>query len=49
MVCDEFRGKPTIRQHRMVYGTLGDRFDSDVLHALALKTYTPEQWEQLSG
>ena len=49
VVSDEFRGKPTIRQHRMVYGTLGDRFDSEVLHALSLKTYTPEQWEQLSG
>jgi len=49
VVSEAFRGKPTLRQHRMVYGTLGDRFDSDALHALSIKTYTPEQWEQLSG
>jgi acid stress-induced BolA-like protein IbaG/YrbA len=48
VVSEAFRGKPSIRQHRMVYGTLGDRFDSDALHALSIKTYTPEQWERLS-
>ena len=25
----------------------GERFDNDVLHALALRTYTPNQWEKL--
>ena len=49
VVSEAFRGKPTLRQHRMVYGTLGDRFDSDALHALSIKTYTPEQWDQLSA
>jgi acid stress-induced BolA-like protein IbaG/YrbA len=40
-----FAGKSRIAQHRMVYGALGDRFATDTLHALALKTFTPEQWE----
>lgn len=47
VVSGEFAGKPMIRQHRLVYETLGDRFDNDVLHALALRTYTPAQWEKL--
>ena len=46
-VSREFTGKPMIRQHRLVYQTLGERFDNDVLHALALRTYTPAQWKQL--
>ena len=47
VVSDAFTGKPMIRQHRLVYETLGERFDNDVLHALALRTYTPAQWKQL--
>ena len=47
VVSEAFVGKPTLRQHRLVYGTLGERFDNDVLHALALRTYTPAQWERL--
>ena len=47
VVSEAFAGKPTIRQHRLVYGTLGGRFSNDVLHALALRTYTPAQWKQL--
>lgn len=47
VVSGAFAGKPIIGQHRLVYGTLGERFDNDVLHALALRTYTPAQWDQL--
>ena len=44
-----FAGKPVIQQHRMVYAALGDRFDTEAVHALALKTYTPEQWDNVRG
>ena len=47
VVSEAFVGKPTLRQHRLVYKTLGERFDNDILHALALRTYTPDQWEKL--
>ena len=47
VVSEAFTGKPTLRQHRLVYKTLGERFDTDVLHALALRTYTPAQWERI--
>ncbi len=49
VVSAAFDGKPTLARHRMVYSTLGDRFDTDALHALSLKTYTPAQWRELAG
>lgn len=35
-----FEGKSLLAQHKMVYATLGDSFES-ALHALALKTSAP--------
>lgn len=49
VVSKSFAGKNMIAQHRMVYAALGDRFDTDAVHALSLKTYTPEQWQALKG
>ena len=49
VVSAAFDGKPTLARHRMVYATLGDRFDTDALHALSLKTYTPAQWRELAS
>ncbi len=49
VVSEAFAGKNMISQHRMVYAALGDRFDTEAVHALSLKTYTPEQWQALQG
>lgn len=49
VVSADFEGKASLARHRMVYATLGNRFDTDVLHALALKTYTPAQWRDLGS
>ena len=49
IVSEAFRGTRTLAQHRLVYGTLGDRFDTELLHALSIKTYTPEQWTQVGA
>jgi acid stress-induced BolA-like protein IbaG/YrbA len=47
VVSQAFHGKNMIAQHRLVYAALGDRFDTETVHALSLKTYTPEQWQAL--
>jgi len=47
VVSSAFNGKAMIAQHRLVYAALGDRFDTEAVHALSLKTYTPEQWQAL--
>lgn len=38
-----FVGLSRVRQHQLVYGTLGDKMGRDI-HALALKTYSPDDW-----
>lgn len=47
VVSQAFSGKNMIAQHRLVYAALGDRFDTEAVHALSLKTYTPVQWQAL--
>jgi acid stress-induced BolA-like protein IbaG/YrbA len=49
VVSRAFEGKPMLKQHRLVYAALGDRFDTEAVHALSIKTYTPRQWEELKG
>ena len=44
VVSAAFEGKSMVQQHQMVYGALGDLMQGAV-HALALRTFTPEQWE----
>ena len=43
IVSAEFRGKRTLQQQQMVYQTLGERMHAQI-HALSMKTYTPEEW-----
>jgi acid stress-induced BolA-like protein IbaG/YrbA len=43
IVSTAFVGKTMIQQHQQVYAALGDRMRSEI-HALSMKTYTPEQW-----
>lgn len=38
-----FEGLSLVRQHQLVYGALGDHMKEDI-HALALRTYTPDNW-----
>ena len=42
VVHEAFRDKSLVTCHRMVYATLGERMGS-AIHALALKTLTPEE------
>ena len=43
IVSAEFAGLSMIKQHQKVYAALGDRMKAEV-HALSMKTYSPEQW-----
>ncbi len=45
VVSNAFAGKAMVEQHQLVYRPLQDLLRSGALHALALKTYTPEQWK----
>ncbi|TNJ35398.1 BolA family protein [Arenimonas terrae] len=45
VVCEAFRGKLPLARHRLVYATLGARMGGEI-HALALRTLTPEEAER---
>ena len=46
VVSPSFAGKGLLDQHQMVYGPLREAMGNEQIHALALKTFTPEQWER---
>ncbi len=48
IVSRAFMGKSAIEQHQLVYRALGEAMKGPI-HALALKTYTPEAWAKVSG
>ena len=45
VISDAFDGLPMIKQHKLVYATLGDSMES-AIHALSIQTYTKEAWEK---
>ena len=47
IVSPQFTGISKVQQHQRVYQALGDRMRSEV-HALSLRTFTPEAWAQLN-
>ena len=49
VVSSQFEGKPKVQQHQLVYGSLREAMSSEAIHALALKTYTPQAWQTASG
>ena len=48
VVSAAFAGKTPIEQHQMVYAALGE-LKAGPVHALALKTYSPESWAKHEG
>ena len=47
VVSADFAGKRSLPRHQMVYATLGERVGREI-HALAVRTYTPDEWRALS-
>ncbi len=48
IVSESFSGRSKVEQHQMVYGALEEEMKGPI-HALALKTYTPEAWAKVKG
>jgi acid stress-induced BolA-like protein IbaG/YrbA len=46
IVSSGFNGKTLLERHQEVYKILGEAM-KERIHALSLKTYTPEQWEKI--
>lgn len=46
VVSAQFEGKTLVKQHQMVYKAVKEAMATEAIHALALKTYTPQDWEK---
>jgi len=45
VISSQFAGKGLVQQHQLVYGALQQAVSTEAIHALAVKTYTPEAWK----
>lgn len=48
VVGEAFAGLTPVKKQQLVYGCLTDQIASGAIHAVTIKTYTPEQWAALS-
>jgi BolA protein len=48
IVSDAFVGQRKVARHQQIYSLLADQLEGPV-HALALHTYTPDEWQQRHG
>lgn len=48
IVSGEFEGKSPVQRHQAVYRALDGRMETDV-HALSMRTLTPEEWRKEGG
>jgi len=44
IVSSAFEGQRLIQRHQRVYAALGGRIQTDEVHALSMKTFTPAEW-----
>ena len=49
VISSDFEGKNLVEQHQLVYAALKDHMGDERIHALALKTMTPAEWERLGS
>jgi acid stress-induced BolA-like protein IbaG/YrbA len=45
VIASQFEGMTLVKRHQLVYAALGDAMKKEQIHALALKTLTPAQWQ----
>lgn len=48
IVSPEFAGKMPVARHQRVYQALGDKMRAEI-HALSMRTLTPEEWSVARG
>lgn len=46
VIGDVFAGKSLVQKQKLVYATVNEHITSGAIHALSIKTYTPDEWER---
>ncbi len=49
VVGELFAGLSPVKKQQLVYGCLTEQIASGSIHAVTIKTYTPEQWQALQS
>ncbi len=49
IVSEQFAGKSRVARQQMINALLREHFDSGKLHALSMKTMTPQEWSASHG
>lgn len=45
VVSSQFEGMGLVQQHQTVYGAVREAMSTEAIHALSVKTFTPQTWE----
>ena len=45
VVSPEFVNKNRVQKQQLVYATLGSRIADGTIHAISIKTFTPDEWQ----
>uniref|UniRef100_A0A832M3C7 BolA family transcriptional regulator n=1 Tax=Oscillatoriales cyanobacterium SpSt-402 TaxID=2282168 RepID=A0A832M3C7_9CYAN len=49
VVSSAFEGKRLVQQHQLVYKAIQQEMLTGAIHAMAVKTYTPDAWQEAVG
>lgn len=49
IVSEKFFGLNRVKRQQTIYALLKDRLDSGELHAISMRTLTPEEWHSTNG
>lgn len=49
VVSSAFEGKGLVQQHQLVYKAIQQEMLSGAIHAMAVKTYTPDAWQSAAS
>lgn len=45
VISDQFSGKSRVEKQQLVYATLKNHIKDGTIHAISIKTLTPEEWQ----
>ena len=48
VIAQEFAGKRSLARHQLIYKTLGSLVGNEI-HALSIRAFTPDEWQQQVG
>ncbi len=48
IVSEQFAGMSMVQEQKAVYSVLSEQITSGEIHAVSIKAYTPDEWQQVS-